>query len=66
MPNLWPTNSCARALFIVAEHPTAGAVPQFAFPLKFSEFTFTVDRPAPAHGEHSKEILAELEEAGII
>ncbi|MBW8055461.1 MAG: CoA transferase [Nitrospira sp.] len=66
----------AREMFIVAEHPTAGAVPQFAFPLKFSEFTFTIDRPAPAHGEHSKEILAELgysdakiaelEEAGII
>ena len=66
----------AREMFLVAEHPTAGAVPQFAFPLKFSEFTFTIDRPAPAHGEHSKEILAELgysdakiaelEEAGII
>ncbi len=66
----------AREMFIVAEHPTAGGVPQFAFPLKFSEFTFTIDRPAPAHGEHSKEILtelgysdakiAELEEAGII
>jgi crotonobetainyl-CoA:carnitine CoA-transferase CaiB-like acyl-CoA transferase len=66
----------AREMFIVAKHPTEGAVPQFAFPLKFSEFTFTIDRPAPGHGEHSKEILAELgysdakiaelEEAGII
>lgn len=66
----------ARKIFIMTEHPTEGSVPQFAFPIKLSEFEFTIDRPAPMHGEHSKEILAEagysddriaeLEAAGII
>ncbi len=66
----------ARGMLIVADHPTEGIVPQFAFPLKFSEFEFSLDRPAPLHGEHSKEILTEvgyteeqiarLEAAGII
>ncbi len=66
----------ARAMFVVAKHPVEGEVPQLAFPLKFSEFTFTIDRPAPMHGEHGREILAEagysaidideLEAAGVI
>ncbi len=66
----------ARGMIVAATHPTEGETQQFALPLKFSEFTFTIDRPAPGHGEHSKEILAELgysdakiaelEEAGII
>ncbi len=66
----------ARKIFVMSEHPTEGSVSQFAFPIKFGEFEFTIDRPAPLHGEHSKEILAEagygddriaeLETAGII
>lgn len=66
----------ARGMFVTVKHSVEGPVPQFAFPVKFSEFEFTVDRPAPMHGEHSKEILsevgysdgkiAELEAAGII
>ncbi len=50
----------SRGMFVVAEHPTEGALPQFAFPIKFSEFEFSLNRPAPLHGEHSKEILTEL------
>jgi len=33
---------------------------QLAFPLHMSNFTFTVERPAPGHGEHSREILTEI------
>lgn len=33
---------------------------QLAFPLQMSEFEFSVDRPAPGHGEHSREVLSEI------
>ena len=33
---------------------------QLAFPLQMSDFSFTVERRAPAQGEHSREILAEI------
>nr|VFK16403.1 MAG: Crotonobetainyl-CoA:carnitine CoA-transferase CaiB [Candidatus Kentron sp. LFY] len=33
---------------------------QFAFPLKISDFEFSVERLAPRRGEHSAEILAEI------
>lgn len=66
----------AREMFVIDKHPTEGDVPQLAFPVKFSEFTFTIERSAPRHGEHSREILAEagyseqriteLETAGVI
>ena len=66
----------AREMFAFAEHPLEGPVPQFAFPVKFGDFTFTIERHAPMHGEHTREILAEsgysdpqieeLEAAGII
>ncbi|HET7200611.1 MAG TPA: CoA transferase, partial [Burkholderiales bacterium] len=32
---------------------------QFALPIKFSEFAFRIERPAPAPGEHTDEILRE-------
>jgi alpha-methylacyl-CoA racemase len=32
---------------------------QLAPPLKFSEFEFAIERPAPAPGQHSGEILRE-------
>ncbi len=44
----------ARKMFV-----TQDDVPQFAFPLKLSDFEFTVERPPPNHGEHSREILGE-------
>lgn len=66
----------ARAMFRTHEHPQEGSVPQLAFPLKLSEFEFSIERPAPAHGEHSREVLAaagydeteiaKLEAAGVI
>jgi crotonobetainyl-CoA:carnitine CoA-transferase CaiB-like acyl-CoA transferase len=49
----------AREIFVIDKHPTEGDVPQLAFPVKFSEFIFTIERSAPMHGEHSREILAE-------
>lgn len=50
----------ARGMFATSLHPTDGTVTQFAFPVKFSEFDFTIEREAPQPGEHSAEILAEL------
>ncbi|MFO1321099.1 MAG: CaiB/BaiF CoA-transferase family protein [Burkholderiales bacterium] len=50
----------AREMFVHAPHPTAGDVLQFGPPLKLSDFSFEVERPAPAPGEHTAEILASL------
>ena len=50
----------ARGMFAGYDHPTDGPVRQFAFPIKFSDFTFTIDRHAPLHGEHTDEILDSL------
>jgi crotonobetainyl-CoA:carnitine CoA-transferase CaiB-like acyl-CoA transferase len=36
-----------------------GGLTQFASPVKFSEFEFSVERPAPGLGEHTDEILRE-------
>ncbi len=41
-------------------HVSGDGVPQFAFPVRFNDFTFAVHAPAPAQGEHSNEILTEL------
>ena len=50
----------ARGMFVTDQHPTDGEVTQFAFPIKFSDFEFSIDRPAPLHGEHTDEVLASL------
>ena len=50
----------ARGMFVTDRHPTDGDVTQFAFPIKFSDFEFSIDRPAPLHGEHTDEVLASL------
>jgi crotonobetainyl-CoA:carnitine CoA-transferase CaiB-like acyl-CoA transferase len=48
-----------RGMFVAAdEERTRGE--QLAFPLRMSDFRFEVQRPAPDHGEHSREILSEL------
>jgi len=44
----------ARGMSIVEDGLT-----QFASPVKFSEFEFSIERPAPGSGEHSDEILRE-------
>ena len=49
---------CARGMIVDASDAT-GPVPQFAPPLKLSEFEFAVARQAPRPGEHSDEILHE-------
>ena len=66
----------ARKMFVKNHHPTDGEVLQFAFPIKFSDFEFSIDRPAPLHGEHTDEVLSslgyedsqikELRDAGVI
>jgi alpha-methylacyl-CoA racemase len=50
----------AREMFVTSQHPLDGPVCQYAFPVKFSEFGFSIEREAPLPGEHSEEILAEL------
>jgi len=48
-----------RGMFVHADD--AGLEPeQLAFPLHMSEFDFEVARPAPGHGEHSREVLEEI------
>ena len=49
-----------RQMFVDTDHPIDGPVKQIAFPIKFSDYDFTVDRHAPGHGQHTAEILAEL------
>jgi alpha-methylacyl-CoA racemase len=66
----------AREMFVTSQHPGEGPVTQFAFPVKFNEFQFSIERQAPMPGEHSWEILSEagfapdhiagLREKGII
>jgi len=49
----------ARGMFVTAPHPLAGEVLQMAPPLRLSDLDFAVRRPAPASGEHSREVLRE-------
>ena len=49
----------AREIFVRHNHPTDGEIVQYGFPVKFSDFEFQVERPAPALGEHSEAILRE-------
>jgi formyl-CoA transferase len=41
-------------------HPQLGAVTHLGFPVKMSDFRFSVSRQAPAAGEHTVEVLREL------
>jgi crotonobetainyl-CoA:carnitine CoA-transferase CaiB-like acyl-CoA transferase len=49
----------ARGMVVEVEHREDGRFRQFALPVQFSDFAFSVDRPAPRHGEHTAEVLAE-------
>ena len=49
----------ARGMFVGGDDAGVESE-QLAFPLRMSEFTFSVERQAPSHGEHSREILAEI------
>jgi crotonobetainyl-CoA:carnitine CoA-transferase CaiB-like acyl-CoA transferase len=49
-----------RGLFQAVTHPTLGAVPQVAFPVKLSLTPAEVTSPPPGLGEHTDAILGEL------
>jgi crotonobetainyl-CoA:carnitine CoA-transferase CaiB-like acyl-CoA transferase len=46
-------------MFVTADDADSDS-DQLAFPLRMSDFAFSVERPAPGHGEHSREILVEI------
>jgi len=50
----------AREMFVTVAGSEGDPVTQCALPIKFREFDFSVERPAPAAGEHGAEILREL------
>ncbi len=49
----------ARGMFVTGDDAGVESE-QLAFPLRLSDFAFSVERPAPGQGEHSREILAEI------
>lgn len=50
----------AREMVPEVEHPVAGKVQTIGLPVKFSKTPGKVAGPAPLHGQHSRQILAEL------
>jgi CoA:oxalate CoA-transferase len=50
----------AQQMVLEVEHPGRGLVRMLGFPMKFAATPCQVRRPAPALGEHTEEILAEL------
>lgn len=53
-----------RGMFTSIAHPLHGEIPQFASALRLSETPAGVTRPAPATGEHTREVLASLGKSG--
>jgi crotonobetainyl-CoA:carnitine CoA-transferase CaiB-like acyl-CoA transferase len=51
----------AQQMVIDVDHPGHGIVRMLGFPIKLSETPCRVRRPAPGLGEHSDEVLAELD-----
>ena len=51
----------ARAMVAEIEHPVAGRMRTLGVPIKLSATPGTLRRPAPLLGEHTDEILSELE-----
>ncbi len=50
-----------RQMYLEMPHPTLGSVKQTGIPIKFSQTPGGLDRPPPLLGEHTREILRELE-----
>jgi len=51
----------AREMVIEYEHPLAGTIQSLGFPAKFSQTPGQVRRPAPLLGQHTQEVLRELQ-----
>ncbi|MDQ9170094.1 CoA transferase [Oxalobacteraceae bacterium R-40] len=49
----------ARKMVVELDHPQAGTIKALGCPLHFSKTPTRIDRPAPALGEHSRELLQE-------
>ena len=49
----------AREMVQTIDHPTAGEIKVFGFPVKFSDTPCKLTRPPPTHGEHTAEVLRE-------
>ncbi|WP_341643901.1 CaiB/BaiF CoA transferase family protein [Thauera sp. SDU_THAU2] len=49
----------ARGMTVDTPVPDGSSVPCFAFPVKMSDFAFTLDRVPPAAGQHDEEVLRE-------
>jgi CoA:oxalate CoA-transferase len=49
-----------RRMIISLEHPDAGNVKSVNFPIKFSQTSVEITKPAPLLGQHNEEILDEL------
>ncbi len=50
-----------RELFTEMNHPVAGVIKQFGFPIKFSQTPGKIHAHSPLLGEHTEEILSQLE-----
>ncbi len=49
----------ARRMIVETSHPTAGVVKAIGPPVKFSETSASIRRPAPLYGQHTREVLRE-------
>jgi crotonobetainyl-CoA:carnitine CoA-transferase CaiB-like acyl-CoA transferase len=49
----------ARRMVVRTPHPAGGELVQFAPPVKFGDFEFAIEKPAPHPGEHADAVLAE-------
>lgn len=50
----------ARAMTVTTPLPDGSTAPYFAFPVKMSDFQFSLERPPPSAGEHNEAVLREL------
>jgi crotonobetainyl-CoA:carnitine CoA-transferase CaiB-like acyl-CoA transferase len=59
-PVLSPTEARRHPHLVARDNFVGAESDQLAFPLRMSDFDFSIERPAPGHGEHSREILTEI------
>jgi crotonobetainyl-CoA:carnitine CoA-transferase CaiB-like acyl-CoA transferase len=51
----------ARQMVVDTQHPVAGTVESLGLPVKFHGTPGSIDRPAPLLGQHTREVLAEID-----